>query len=166
MRPEVIIIGAGAAGLNAARILSRNGCSVEILEARNRLGGRILTHRDGKLGKAIEMGAEFVHGRPDATWKLLRESGLVAIDLPFDHRVRRRGRLIKLPDAEMELGKVMRGLVQIGRRDMSFADYLRQHHGKESNAEARDFTVNFVQGFDAADPERISAKSLAEERAG
>ena len=47
---------------------------------------------------------------------------------------------------------------------MSFAEYLRKHpHGSR---EARKFAINFVQGFDAADPERISAKSIAEEQEG
>jgi monoamine oxidase len=164
--PDVIIIGAGAAGLAAARVLSDAGRSAVVLEARDRMGGRIHTIRDSKLQIPIELGAEFIHGRPEATWKLVRESGLVAMDLPFDFQRRQHGRLVELADFEGELGKIMGGLAHLGAKDRSFAEYLREHHSRRANAEARRFAIAFVQGFDAADPERISAKSLAEEQAG
>ena len=54
--------------------------------------------------------AEFIHGRPDVTWKLVREAKLTTIDLPFDHRQRRAGHLSHLDDISGELQKVMGGL--------------------------------------------------------
>jgi len=60
----------------------------------------------------------------------------------------------------------MGGLAHLGRRDMSFAQYLRDRHSSPDLRDARRFAINFVEGFDAADPERISAKSLAEEQQG
>lgn len=162
----VIIVGAGAAGLAAAKTLSDAGHGAIVLEARDRIGGRIHTLRDPRLQIPIELGAEFIHGRPEATWKLVREAGLVAMDLPFDHQQRRHGRLVELADIDAELGKIMGGLVHLGREDKSFADYLRKHESRHAHPEARRFAVGFVEGFDAADPQRISAKSLAEEQAG
>jgi monoamine oxidase len=100
------------------------------------------------------------------TWKLVREANLTAFDLPFDHRCRHKGHLAHLPDIANELGKVMGGLAHLGRRDMSFAQYLRDRHSSPDLRDARRFAINFVEGFDAADPERISAKSLAEEQQG
>ncbi|HEX4794328.1 MAG TPA: NAD(P)/FAD-dependent oxidoreductase [Humisphaera sp.] len=165
-RPDVIILGAGAAGLAAARALSDAGRSVLILEARNRIGGRIHTVRDSAFGAPVELGAEFIHGRPDVTWNLVHEAKLTAIDLPFDHRHRHAGHLAHMDDISAELAKVMGGLVHLGKRDMSFAEYLRQRHSSPALRDARRFAINFVEGFDAADPERISAKSLAEEQEG
>src|SRR6185437_9929431 len=109
MKPDVLILGAGAAGLAAAKVLSDAGRCVLILEARDRIGGRILTHHDATLNIPIELGAEFVHGRPEVTWKLLREAGILAYDLPFEHRQRKNGRLAKLAVDEA-LGEVMSGL--------------------------------------------------------
>jgi monoamine oxidase len=164
--PEVIILGAGAAGLAAARILSEAGRSILILEARERIGGRIHTIEDTAFGAPVELGAEFIHGNPEVTWKMVREAKLVAVDLPFDHRVRRGGHLSHLEDLSAELGKVMGGLAHLGRKDMSFAEYLRHRQSSPRLRDACRFAVNFVEGFDAADPERISAKSLAEEQKG
>ena len=64
MPAEVVIVGAGAAGLSAARELTAAGREVLIVEARDRIGGRILTHREPALELPLELGAEFVHGRP------------------------------------------------------------------------------------------------------
>ena len=105
--PDVIILGAGAAGLAAAQVLSAKGYSILILEARDRIGGRILTLRDPAFGAPVELGAEFIHGRPEVTWKMVREANLKVFDLPFEHWVRRAGHLAHLEDFEMELGKVM-----------------------------------------------------------
>ena len=152
------------AGLHAARILGDQGVATLVLEARPRIGGRILTLRDRSIPVPIELGAEFVHGEPRATWDLLDEAGLVAYDLPFDHFQRRRGRLTHLPSLGEELAPVMQGLKHLGRKDQSFADYLRHHRG--GSPAARQMARAFVEGFDAADPERASAKAIAEEMEG
>ncbi len=163
---QVIILGAGAAGLMAATILSANGRSVLILEARGRLGGRVHTITDPAFGMPVELGAEFIHGRPESTWRLVREAGLCAYDVPFEHRQRRRGNLVRLPNFSDELNKVMGGLSRIGSRDISFAKYLKTHARDRSLADARRMALAFVEGFDAADPQRISSKSLAQEQQG
>jgi monoamine oxidase len=61
---DVVIIGAGISGLAAADELTRAGIKPLVIEARDRIGGRIYTIRDDKVAAPIELGAEFVHGRP------------------------------------------------------------------------------------------------------
>ena len=73
---DVLVIGAGAAGLAAARALSEQGFSLAVLEARDRIGGRIYTTRPTDAGLPVELGAEFVHGRPPATFAIARAAGL------------------------------------------------------------------------------------------
>src|SRR3954454_17234759 len=75
-RDRIIIIGAGAAGLIAAREFGRAGRKVTILEARDRCGGRIHPLPEAEFGYAAEGGAEFVHGEAPVTRGLLREAGL------------------------------------------------------------------------------------------
>lgn len=67
---DILIVGAGAAGLAAARELSFSKLNVIVLEARDRIGGRINTHFDNEFVTPIELGAEFVHGKPPEVLKL------------------------------------------------------------------------------------------------
>lgn len=73
---DVIVIGAGIAGLTAAATLQQAGLRVMILEARGRIGGRIFTRRDLVDGVPVEMGAEFIHGEYAPTWELVSPAGL------------------------------------------------------------------------------------------
>ena len=72
---EVVVIGAGVAGLTAARTLRERGISVLVLEARDRVGGRVYTVRDSAWPTPIELGAEFIHGRADSLRPVLDELG-------------------------------------------------------------------------------------------
>ena len=81
-QPEhVVVVGAGAAGLMAARELVRAGRRVTILEARNRCGGRIHPLSSSEFGYRADGGAEFVHGEAPITHRLLREAGLSTLPL-------------------------------------------------------------------------------------
>ena len=58
---DVVVVGAGAAGLSAAKALDSKGLKVVVLEASDRVGGRVL--QDVSLcGWPIELGPEFIHG--------------------------------------------------------------------------------------------------------
>ncbi|MFG2344713.1 flavin monoamine oxidase family protein [Streptomyces phaeochromogenes] len=72
---DVVVIGAGIAGLSAARALADAGKRVTVVEARDRIGGRLWTHPDA-MSIPIELGAQFIHGRNASTWELARRLGL------------------------------------------------------------------------------------------
>jgi monoamine oxidase len=78
VRADVIVIGAGAAGVFAMRELVRSGLTAICVEARNRLGGRIFTRRS-LARHPIELGAEFVHGESNVVHQLCREYGLTLV---------------------------------------------------------------------------------------
>jgi monoamine oxidase len=78
---DVVVLGAGAAGLSAARALLEADIDVAVLEARERLGGRIWTHRDSETSVPIELGAEFIHGRAPELQRVLDEAGLSSTDI-------------------------------------------------------------------------------------
>lgn len=153
---DVAVIGAGAAGLTASRRLVEAGRSVLLLEARDRVGGRIWTVDDG-----IELGAEFVHGKPEATLALLREAGIEAVELAGERWAMRDGRLQRVDElVSSEMHGLVDKVASIGR-DMSVAEFLegvvRNDPGRGAAA-AR--MQGMAEGFDAADPARASIKAL------
>src|SRR4051812_48094237 len=78
---DVIIVGAGAAGLIAAWELVQVGKKVAIIEARDRVGGRAHTIIDADFDLPVELGAEFVHGKLELTQMLLKRSGTSQYDV-------------------------------------------------------------------------------------
>ena len=162
---DVLIIGAGAAGLSAAAELSAGGRhSVLVLEARDRVGGRIWTLREPGLATPIELGAEFIHGLPEVTFEALRAHGLTALDSPERHWMRRGAGLRRMDEAlfrEIRQALVRAGLAR--RKDIPFAEFLAGSKRHGLSAEGRRSAQMMVEGFDAADPQLVSARSIAEE---
>jgi monoamine oxidase len=163
-RYDVVIIGAGAAGLAAAAELARRGKSAVVLEARDRIGGRVWSLEVPGLPVPIELGAEFIHGRPPATLARMRRAGIAAIDAPVVRRAVVNGKLE--PRGDRLYTEVQQALRRhagaLRRKDVSFRSFLdRARHGL--SAEARVFARMRVQGYDAADPGRVSARAIAEE---
>src|SRR5438552_9171420 len=73
---NIIIVGGGVTGLMTARELRKQGYIVTILEASERLGGRIHTIHDSSFDRPVEKGAEFIHGNLPLTVQLLKEAGI------------------------------------------------------------------------------------------
>src|SRR5437588_8014788 len=97
-KPDVLIIGAGACGLMAAHELSKAGKKVTIIEARNRIGGRIHTVHDDSFLLPVEAGAEFIHGEFPLTISLLKEAGINYYELEGKMFSFRNGELYKSKD--------------------------------------------------------------------
>lgn len=158
-RIDVAVVGAGAAGLAAADALRRENYEVLVLEARDRIGGRILTQRDSRVPLPIELGPEFIHGDAPETARILRESGGVAYEVIGDHWAAQGGR-IRRAEIWGSINRVLR-LIDPERPDESFARFLARHPGGRALARARSAAREFVQGFNGADVELISAHFVA-----
>ncbi len=154
---DVVIIGAGAAGLAAAVELAEAGRRVLLLEARDRLGGRILTHHDGPDLPPIELGAEFVHGEHVVTWAYLRAAGLATEELP---ERRDDGRRARFPDVYGALAKLLKRDANCGHADRPFGDLLRERRAAGDDPDTLDAVTRFVEGFHAADLSRIGTAGL------
>ncbi len=154
---RVIVVGAGAAGLAAARELCAAGRQVTILEARDRIGGRVSTSRDSRLPVPAELGAEFVHGRPPELWKILSSGALNACEVLGEHWFREDGRLLRAEGSG--LGEVFTKMRGYAEPDRSFAEFLR-----DANVEAP-WAAAYVEGFNAAFSSRIGVQSILRDEA-
>lgn len=81
---HVVVVGAGFAGLTAARELQVAGISCEIVEARDRIGGRAWT--DDRMGRPLEMGATWVHWHQPHIWTEVTRYGQQIESSPVDNR--------------------------------------------------------------------------------
>jgi monoamine oxidase len=158
---DAVVIGAGAAGLTAAAALAEGGHDVLVLEARDRIGGRVWTQQHNATATAIELGAEFVHGKAERTQRLAREHRLLVCDIAGEHWQARAGRIRRQPDFWRTIGQVMARLDGSREPDRSFAEFLAEKPGGRQLARARTLARSFVQGFHAADVDRISERALA-----
>lgn len=154
--PEVLIIGAGMAGLTAARALAESGISVLVLEAQNRIGGRIHTQHIGT--EAIELGAEFIHGRSPELWALIDEAGLETYERDGAQICFDDSGLNACPDELADLFDPLEKLENFTGPDLTFAEYLDR---EAIPAEDRYPTISYVEGFNAADHREISTASWA-----
>jgi monoamine oxidase len=158
---DAIIIGAGAAGLMAARELVHAGKSVRVLEASGRIGGRILTVHDTLSGMPIELGAEFVHGEAKETTRLLDEARLATVAVSGAHHRSVHGRIEPLGSTWKRMSLVFDHLNPRRKVDRPLQDFLDERPGGSRLSEERALARGFVEGFQAADTTLISEKSLA-----
>ena len=161
-RVEVVIVGAGVAGLAAAKGLREHDVDVVVVEARDRIGGRILTQRDPALAVPIELGAEFVHGSAPEFKEVIAEARLLSYDIEGRRYQVRRSRLAPLNDFYKQLDLVMRRLDGERHTDRSFLEFLASAPGGRALAEQRRLALQYVEGFHAADPALISERALAD----
>jgi monoamine oxidase len=157
---DVVVLGAGIAGLTAARRLAASGQRVHVVEARNRVGGRILTRNRGE--EIVELGAEFVHGKPPVLWRVIEEAGLETYELNGRHFCWEQNMLLACSDDFGRDFQWLEALRQWDREDCSFAQYLEYNHVPQSS---RKRLIGYVEGFNAADHRIIGVAALARQQA-
>ncbi|MEP6474524.1 MAG: NAD(P)/FAD-dependent oxidoreductase [Gemmatimonadota bacterium] len=155
---DVIIVGAGAAGLTASRRLAEAGLTVLLLEARDRVGGRIWT-----LDGPTELGAEFIHGRRLATLSLLREAGIRNLTAGAEHWERNGRTLEPMEDRMPEIHRLLDPAADLAT-DQSVRQWLdRTVAVNPGFSDAAESVCRLAEQFDAADLARASIIALAEE---
>ncbi len=156
--PDVLILGAGMAGLGAARALLERGLRATVVEGRDRVGGRVLSYRH-ESGTVAELGAEFIHGRAPELWALIEEAGLPTCerdgamlheDEPTALREEEPG------ESEDDFDTPLTSLADLPE-DVPFAKWLL--HSGLSEWQKKSL-LGFVEGFNAADAKIISSRSL------
>jgi len=153
----IIVIGAGVAGLAAARHLTAAGRRVLILEARSRLGGRILTVRDALSPLPIELGAEFVHGSPKEMWRILDSSRLPVMEVMGDNYFSASGQLQKSAEQADQFERVYEAMREAP--EQSFADFIGN---SKFDAATRAQVTAYIEGFNAASKENLSTGYVLE----
>ena len=157
---DIIIIGAGAAGLMAAWELALAGKTVLILEAKQRCGGRIHTVHDPNFPLPIELGAEFVHGRLPITEMLVKKAGVKWHEVKGSFWHHHQGKLYQSEEQIPGEEKVRKALEQL-KEDMPVAQFLNEHFAEEQ--EIKEGLKSYVEGYYAGDIERVSTLALKEE---
>jgi monoamine oxidase len=156
---SILIIGAGAAGLAAACDVARAGLQVTVIEARDRIGGRVHTIHDESLNLPIELGAEFVHGKHPALFKLLESSRTAFFDVTERHWYFENGVLSRSHDFWNKLTALF-DLMSKQKPDQTFAKFLDSLPGDPETLRAKSVATRYVQGFHAAAIERAGVHGL------
>ncbi len=171
---SVLVIGAGIAGLTAARALAEAGLQVTVLEAGDQVGGRVRTVQAG--GCAIELGAEFVHGRPPELLDAIHELGLAITERSGTVVHFHAGGALIVNDPKAGGGDdtadesspfaVIEQMWQWSdahpEQDLSFAGWLEQ---EDVAPELRGNATGYVEGFNAADTQEASVRALSLQQA-
>jgi monoamine oxidase len=156
---NTIILGGGVAGLAAAQSLTHAGRKILLLEARPRLGGRVYTWPASGPGVPIELGAEFVHGRPPELWKIIEAARLPVQQVVNLHHVRDHGRLSQVTNYQDRINRLLGEASEKTAPDRSVMEYLKA----KSSAAPEDLALAkaYVEGFHAADASKMSLQGFA-----
>ena len=144
LHSEIIVIGAGAAGLAAARTLQSSGHKVFILEARNRIGGRLWTNRN--LGNiALDMGASWIHGiQGNPLTTLAKQYNARTVPTNYDSYQLYNTNGAALSNAQME------------KVDLRLTNLLSELDSLRENMQADDLTdISLKKAFDQAIARKI-----------
>jgi monoamine oxidase len=180
MGDDVIILGAGVAGLAAARHLTERGRTVTLIEARDRIGGRLLTVRPHGAAVPIELGATFVHGRASVMMELVRAAGVTLCELTGEALMRLDGQWLDLDrddqddEAEgasgedddegygQESNPILAAIARWQGPDLTLDDFIATQGSGPAWEAAIPRTRGYVAGYDAADPATVSVRWLAQ----
>ena len=158
---DVLVVGAGAAGLIAALELALAGRKVAVLEAGEKAGGRMKTIYSAQ-GVPIELGAEFVHGNLPITKELAQKAAILMYEVKGSIWQHKDGKLQKQEDFIEDypvLQKKWKDLLH----DISVKEFLENHLAGDEYEELRFSLQNYVEGYYAADISKASLFAMREE---
>jgi monoamine oxidase len=168
---EILVLGAGVSGLAAAARLSAAGRSVRVLEARDRIGGRVHTVRDAPDWPVpIDLGAEFIQGRIPTLIDLAHAAGEPVVELGGAHwEASSEGGLTPAAEFAGQLRDVFSRTAETRggedpSEDQSIDALLESLHLEGARARSADLVRRWVESYDAADVTLVSAAALRRER--
>ncbi|GAA4340666.1 NAD(P)/FAD-dependent oxidoreductase [Mucilaginibacter gynuensis] len=161
-KTDVLIIGAGAAGLMAAYKLVKVGKTVTVLEARNHTGGRIHTLNNQLFFQHAEQGAEFVHGNLPVTLNLLKEAGIPYHSANAAMWRYHNGQFEENMQFIEEWDELLARLEEL-QHDIPINEFMEQAFPGDKYARLRSNIWDFVSGYDTADPRDASTFALRNE---
>lgn len=163
--PSVVVIGAGVSGLAAAAMLADSRVSVTVVEARDRIGGRVLTHRDPASPIPIELGAEFIHGMAPEIFSPLEQVNAPITEVEGDSWCVTEGRLTEC-NFFAQVDKILKKM-GANSPDESFLEFLaRCFPGSKHDPgleQAKRRAIGYISGFNAADPALVGVRWLVQE---
>ncbi|NJN17956.1 MAG: FAD-dependent oxidoreductase [Oscillochloris sp.] len=158
---DCIIIGAGIAGLAAAQTLADAGIHALVVEARDRIGGRIYT--DHTHGPA-ELGAEFIHGEYAVTWEIIRAAQLRTIDWSGQRRFAVNGRLRPVDDPlGSQVARLYSAAAGYTGSELAATELLAKLAAPADPAHT--LALRWLANIEGADPHKLDAAALSRERA-
>jgi monoamine oxidase len=164
-KSPVLIVGAGVAGLSAAIKLGEAGLPVVVLEARERIGGRVYTRHVPGCDAPIEFGAEFIHGKPPEILRPLRESGKTILEVDGDTWCASANGLTPC-EFFSDVDAILQQMDD-SSPDESFLAFLERCCPNPENdprkAEIKRCAISYVSGFNAADPALVGVHWLVQE---
>lgn len=152
---DVAIIGAGVAGLTLASLLEDAGLTIVLLEARDRIGGRIHTVHDPLSPVPIELGTEFVHGRPPELWREIQAGRLRAVKVEGDHIYRGWDNASERDDGIEAIDRLLTGAEP--DVDEPFSRFLERTRLSD---EAKRAVTGYIEGFNAASKDVVGVLGL------
>jgi monoamine oxidase len=162
MKINCIIVGAGASGLMAAHELCKAGRTVLLLEARDRVGGRIYTLTKGKFSSPVEAGAEFIHGDLPLTSALLKAARISRREAQGKMYRIRKGKLHQGEFFEGEWESLLKKMKTL-KADMTLQEFLLNNFPPEKYPDLHADVRRFTEGYNAADVSQVSVFALREE---
>lgn len=156
---DIVVIGAGVAGLAAAGELARGGFYVRVIEARGRVGGRVWTVRPRGWSGPVELGAEFIHGGNDALWAVVKRARVKTRRTPGKHWLAREDGIEAAHDIAERIARVTEQIAAKRMTGWSFARFLKRA-ARDLERDDRELAASFVEGFEAAPMDEMSAAAL------
>ena len=158
---DVIIIGAGAAGLIAALEIAETGRSVAVIDAKEQSGGRIRTF-SLENNYPFELGAEFVHGKLPVTLELAKKAVLETLDVKGRIWQKKDGELNEQEDFIEDFSDLQKKFKQL-KEDITVEEFLNNYLQGKQFENLRFTLQNYVEGYYAADIKKASTFALRDE---